>query len=836
MISKAQFEKIKASGHLPIPKGVALRVIQLTQKDNVTNQEVAQAIKSDPALTGHIIKVANARVAYQTRPVVSLVDAVAVLGLNSLRQLVLGLSLMESNSKGTCKQFDYQGFWASSLLTALTAKNLVLHSNIGSTEEVFILGLLGQIGSLALATAYPQEYGRLLVAAAENADSENAGSSLNTLEQAEFGFDHNQLTQAMLADWSMPRLFQEIALHHENPSQAKFMEGSRDWRLLNVMHLADYFATVCLAQGAHRRKMVSQLILIAARTGVELDSLTALCDKSVNDWHEWCKLCGIPSIAVPHFVNLLESLPQASEIPDTGDESAGGSGTTYKLRILLVDDDRAIKMLLKMLMEKAGHTVVTASNGIEGLSLIEEFMPQLIVTDWIMPEMDGLEFCKAVRMNSAWRNIYMFIITAQESTDRLVEAFEAGANDYITKPINQKVLRARLRAAQRVVQLQEEAEFDRKQLHKFTDELAAFNHKLRKSEASMHAILDNSPYMTWLKDAEGRYIKVNKNYVDYVRMKDIQQVIGKTDFDLWPKELAEKYRGDDTEVMASRQQKHTEEPSLDSDKMHWVETFKTPVIDENGNMLGTTGFARDITRRKEHEEELKRSNAELEQFSYAVSHDMRQPLRMISSYLQLLEIGLVGQLDTEKREYFNFAIDGAKRIDQMLMALLEYSRVGMSSESMIWIESRAVLDEALLFLQPAIAEAQAKLTISGDWPRIMASHDEILRLLQNLIGNAAKYRIAGRIPEITVTSELARNEWHLNVADNGVGIISSQIDRLFKVFQRLHNRTAYEGTGIGLALCRKIAEHHKGRIWAESEGEGLGSKFCVVLPAPREKI
>jgi len=117
----------------------------------------------------------------------------------------------------------------------------------------------------------------------------------------------------------------------------------------------------------------------------------------------------------------------------------------------------------------------------------------------------------------------------------------------------------------------------------------------------------------------------------------------------------------------------------------------------------------------------------------------------------------------------------------------------------------------------------------------VARHDEILRLIQNLIGNAIKYRVAGRRPEITITSQTAKNEWHLSVADNGIGIIPDQIKRLFQVFQRLQSREAYEGTGIGLALCRKIAESHKGRIWAESAGEGKGSRFCVVLPVPREE-
>ena len=254
---------------------------------------------------------------------------------------------------------------------------------------------------------------------------------------------------------------------------------------------------------------------------------------------------------------------------------------------------------------------------------------------------------------------------------------------------------------------------------------------------------------------------------------------------------------------------------------------------EDGRPIKMLGTVQDITERKEYEEELKRSNVDLEQFSYAVSHDMRQPLRMISSYLQLIEKTLADQLDSEKRSYFGFAIEGAKRIDQMLVALLEYSRVGRMGEPPTWIDSCGALDEALQFLQPALAEAQAKLSITGEWPRIMARHDEILRLLQNLIGNAVKYRIAGRIPEITVTSETVNNEWRLCVADNGVGIFPDQIKRLFQVFQRLHSREAYEGTGIGLALCRKIAEYHKGRIWAESAGEGQGSKFCVVLPVLR---
>lgn len=474
MATHSKFEALKAKGQLPSPKGVALRVVQLTQKDDVTNQEIAHAIKADPALSGRIIKIANALVAYQTRPVASITDAVAVLGLNAVRQLVLGLSLVEGSRNGPCQGFDYQGFWARSLLAAIAAQNLVLNSGVGSPEEVFLLGLLGQIGSLALATACPEEYASVLKKSAAQADV-----SLADFERAEFGIDHNQMTQAMLADWGMPQVFQEVALYHEDPAQSNVAEGSRNWRMLHVQHVAGYLSKVCLTQDPQRRKMVPKLILIATRLGVESDTLTGIGDKSIKEWQEWSKLFGIRSVEVPSFSKLLEAVPLAPDIRDIG-ELPKSTDKSYNLRILMVDDDRATLMLMKTLLEQAGHTVASASNGVEALSMVEKFMPQLIVTDWVMPQMDGIEFCKALRQNPVWRNIYVFIMTAQEGTDRLVEAFTAGANDYMTKPINIKVLGARLGAGQRVVQLQEELEFDRQELRKFSTELAASNERLQQ--------------------------------------------------------------------------------------------------------------------------------------------------------------------------------------------------------------------------------------------------------------------------------------------------------------------------------------------------------------------
>lgn len=234
-------------------------------------------------------------------------------------------------------------------------------------------------------------------------------------------------------------------------------------------------------------------------------------------------------------------------------------------------------------------------------------------------------------------------------------------------------------------------------------------------------------------------------------------------------------------------------------------------------------------------DELKRSNAELEQFAYAVSHDMRQPLRMVSSYLQIIERVLGETLDQEIRSHIGYAMEGAKRMEQMIMSLLEYSRVGRLSNAPDIMESRKALDEALVYLGPDIKACGGLVQIEGNWPPIQASHDEMTRLFHNLIGNALKYHPENVTPCITVQARVtASNRFRVEILDNGIGIDPDQVNRLFQVFSRLQSRVRYEGIGVGLALCRKIVEHHKGSIGVISEGEGKGSLFWFEIPVVRD--
>ncbi len=471
-----EFEALKAKDHLPSPKGLALKIIQLTLKEDVTTQEIAHAIKADPALSGRLIKMANVLMSYQTKPIVSITDVVMSLGLSIVRNVVLGMSLVDGSRDGGCRKFNYQNFWSQSLLTAIAAKNFVEGRRMGAAEEMFILGLLSQVGSLGLATAYPQEYSLIL----EKVGAEDTDTILIDLERTEFGLDHNQLTKEMLADWGLPQVFQTAVLYHENPALSDLAEGNRNWNILNALHIASYFSKVCLSHERQRHKLVQKLILSAARLGWEADIFTELGDKTVQEWREWSKLFGIQSTEIPLFKEILQAAPPTElEMLDVGAPEISLEAF-YPLRILLVEDDYATTLVLKLSLTKAGHTVATASDGVEALSMLDPFIPQLIITDWYMPKMNGIDFCKALRCNELWRNTPVFVMMNQENLDRIGEIFEAGASDYLPKPVNSKVLGARLCVTQRMVQLQEELKSEHLQLRNVAAQLAASNHRLHQ--------------------------------------------------------------------------------------------------------------------------------------------------------------------------------------------------------------------------------------------------------------------------------------------------------------------------------------------------------------------
>jgi light-regulated signal transduction histidine kinase (bacteriophytochrome) len=226
--------------------------------------------------------------------------------------------------------------------------------------------------------------------------------------------------------------------------------------------------------------------------------------------------------------------------------------------------------------------------------------------------------------------------------------------------------------------------------------------------------------------------------------------------------------------------------------------------------------------------ELKRSNEDLEQFAYVASHDLQEPLRMIHNYVELLGERYRTQLDGNAHEFIAFALDGAKRMQQLIHDLLAYSRVGTRNKELVPTDSAQVLAASLSNLKVAIEEARAEIR-HDDLPEVMGDPVQLTQLFQNLIGNAVKFR-GEAPPQVDVRAQRKGSEWEFSVRDNGLGIAEQDFHRIFVVFQRLHGGDKYPGTGIGLSVCKKIVERHGGRIWVESK-PGKGATFRFTLPA-----
>jgi|GEM_PF-1856998 len=277
-----------------------------------------------------------------------------------------------------------------------------------------------------------------------------------------------------------------------------------------------------------------------------------------------------------------------------------------------------------------------------------------------------------------------------------------------------------------------------------------------------------------------------------------------------------------------------QEPHLGN---RWLQVRCDPVRGPDGNLVSMVHVVRDITDLKNKEEtiqqkaqELARSNAELEQFAYVASHDLQEPLRMVSSYVQLLRNRYRGKLDPDADDFISYAHDGASRMQQLISDLLRYSRAGTRGKEFHTVDLEGVFVQAVENLKLAIVERSARLT-HDPLPRVLGDSGQLTQVFQNLIENGMKFH-GDDTPHIHVAAEIKGDECICSVRDNGIGIAPEYSHKLFKLFQRLHNRSEYPGTGIGLALCKRIVERHGGRIWGDSQ-PGEGSTFYFAIPAAR---
>lgn len=396
-------------------------------------------------------------------------------------------------------------------------------------------------------------------------------------------------------------------------------------------------------------------------------------------------------------------------------------------RVLIVDDDLQGLYMLEALMKGHGYEVETAVNGAEALEKARRRTPDIIISDFFMPIMDGLAFCRECKKDDRLKDTPFVAYTATYTDPKDEEvAIRVGAARFLVKPIEPNAL-----------------------------------------------------------------------------LKEIKQV------------LADAKAG----KLPPPPQQACEDQYLREYSDALVRKLEAKVIElqEANDALNQVTV------------ELRRSNRDLEQFAYVASHDLQEPLRMVSSFLQLITKNLGPSLDKTAGEYMNFAIDGAMQMKALVDGLLAYSRVGTKGRAFQNTSAQAAVDAALANLRTSIEEARAVVTCEG-MPTVRADPVQLTQLFQNLVGNAVKYR--GPAPlQIHIGSKEQPRHWLFWVRDNGIGMDPQFKDRVFVIFQRLHTREEYPGTGIGLALCKRIVERHGGEICVESS-PGKGATFFFSISKP----
>ncbi|MEJ2345903.1 MAG: PAS domain S-box protein [Gammaproteobacteria bacterium] len=357
---------------------------------------------------------------------------------------------------------------------------------------------------------------------------------------------------------------------------------------------------------------------------------------------------------------------------------------------------------------------------------------------------------------------------------------------------------------------------------------------LREREELLSALLDSSPAVIYIKDATGRYLKANRRFQELVHL-DSGTIVGKTDRELFNPARAAVFSLHDREVLSTGEAREFDEAAVGDDGERIYLSSKFPLRDAGGQSYALCGILTDITDRKHMEEalerqarDLERSNAELEQFAYVASHDLQEPLRMVASYAQLLARRYGGQLDDDGKDFIEFMVDGARRMQDLINALLAFSRVGTRGKPLVATDINAVVSDVLANLQTAINEADAEITVAKDMPTVNADTTQLGQVFQNLVSNALKFHAAPP-PRVDISFQRLDSEVEFVVRDNGIGIEPQYAERIFLLFQRLHTKQDYPGTGIGLAICKKIIERHGGRIWVEST-PGQGSAFHFTIP------
>lgn len=445
------FNDLKSSGTLPSPKGVALKVMQLCQDENLSLKDLAQTIQGDPALAGRIIKIANYVNPNRSRPIAAVTtDTLILIGIHAVRQVVLGLSLVGSYRDGRCKLFDYDLFWSHSVAMGSAAHAICSAIRVAAPAEMFNCGLMSGIGQLALVSARPESYCEML--------SEHPNASSKTLLEEQllrFGMTQREIGMFMLQDWGIPKLFVDALYYHEDPLSSGYAENSRPLRITYTLQLSSLLARACLEPEIDDA-LLSRIKAFGALLELDPEQLEGIVEQTKLEWKDWCALLDIRSSTKPAAPKpqATEPAPEETSAPAVEENITPVSSTpNIPLRILIASSNDLQANLLKKVLTTGGHETAFVDTGKKALELASQYKPHVLIADWLLPELDGLSLCRELRKTDAGATMYCMLVTPFEDERRKVDAYEAGADELLRTPLNSRLLIAQLSIAQRYAKM-----------------------------------------------------------------------------------------------------------------------------------------------------------------------------------------------------------------------------------------------------------------------------------------------------------------------------------------------------------------------------------------------
>jgi two-component system, sensor histidine kinase len=519
--------------------------------------------------------------------------------------------------------------------------------------------------------------------------------------------------------------------------------------------------------------------------------------------------------------------------------------------VLLVDDRPDGLITLEAVLKNPQYRLVMASSGREALMRVREHSYAVILLDVQMPGMDGFETARRIRQIDTASAIPIIFVTAiNKDIGHVYEGYESGAVDYIFKPFDPRVLASKVAVFADLFRKQKKIERQTEALRDF--ERARYVEHLSRMEIETakryQAVLDAIPHIVCVITSTGVAEIFNRTWYDYTGLSESSSAGHGWRTPFPPEELAlildnmsmsqiSTETSPDFELECRLLTKQgelrwhllrAEVHTAGDGAKGWLLTA-TDIHDLKGAELENARLLdreRGVVRALEEKKvALERSNHDLEQFAYVASHDLQEPLRKVTTFMDLLVRRYASMLPEEAQKFVGFAVDGATRMHDLIEGLLAYSRVDRGIEKQE-IEADKILEEVVTDLAHQIRDSKAKVTWKN-LPRVRADVTQLRQVFQNLIGNALKF-CDSKAPEIEILASNTHSEWVFSVRDNGIGIEPEYADRIFLIFQRLHPQGRYPGSGIGLSICKKIIERHDGRIWFESKpGEGTTFHFSL---------